>query len=121
MNPVLMIFGPIVLAGVLALFLKKDNTLIKYIALGLFGFMLLFSINLLTSLPESGYLDLGTMLAVDKWGFALSLQVDHLSVIMLILTSVLLILVTLSSWTVKASVGYFSLLILFQVLSLGSL
>ncbi len=113
MNPVLMIVAPIVLSGVLALFLKKDTPIIKYIALGFFSFMLLFSIKLLSSLPKVGYLDLAKMLTVEKWDFVLSLQVDHLSVIMLILTSVLLILVTLSSWTMKGSVGYFSLLIFF--------
>ena len=113
MNPVLMIVTPMIVSGISALFFKKDTLFIKYIALGIFSFMLLFSITLLTSLPKMGYLDLGSMLAVEKWDFVLSLQVDHLSVIMLILTSVLLILVTLSSWTIKGSVGYFSLLIFF--------
>ncbi len=102
-----------ILSGLLALFLDKENALVKYIALALFVLMLLFSIDLLTLLPAKGYLDLGTVLAVESFGFALSLQVDHLSVIMLILTSVLLILVTLSSWTMKGQVGYFALLILF--------
>ena len=50
---------------------------------------------------------------VEQFNFALTLQVDHLSVIMLILTSLLLILVTLSSWTMKKATAYFSLLILF--------
>ncbi len=113
MNPILMIFGPMILSGLLALFLDKENAMVKYIALAWFSLMLLFSINLLTQLPSAGYLDLGSVLAVERFDFVLSLQVDHLSVIMLILTSVLLILVTLSSWTVKGSVGYFALLILF--------
>ena len=113
MNPLIMIFVPIVLSGVLSLLFAKDNALVKYIALAWFTFMLMFSVNLLEQLPSTGYLDIGQFLAVDKFGFVLSLQVDHLSVIMLILTSVLLLLVTLSSWTVKGSVGYFSLLILF--------
>ncbi len=113
MNPLIMIFGPMILSGLLALFLDKENVMVKYIALALFVLMLLFSIDLLTLLPAKGYLDLGTVLAVESFGFALSLQVDHLSVIMLILTSVLLILVTLSSWTMKGQVGYFALLILF--------
>ena len=114
MNPIIMIFGPMILSGLVALFLDKENALVKYIALALFVLMLLFSIDLLTLLPSKGYLDLGTVLAVKSFGFALSLQVDHLSVIMLILTSVLLILVTLSSWTMKGQVGYFALLILFS-------
>ncbi len=114
MNPLIMIFGPMILSGLLALFLDKENVMVKYIALALFVLMLLFSIDLLALLPSNGYLDLGTVLAVENFGFALSLQVDHLSVIMLILTSVLLILVTLSSWTMKGQVGYFALLILFS-------
>ena len=113
MNPILMIFGPMIVSALLALLLDKENAMVKYIALALFSLMLLFSINLLTQLPSSGYLDLGSLFVVERFDFVLSLQVDHLSVIMLILTSVLLILVTLSSWTVKGSVGYFSLLILF--------
>jgi len=113
MNPLYMIFGPIVLSALLAVLFHKESGLAKYIALALFVSMLRFSLNLFEQLPSSGYLDLGSYLSVETFGFILSLQVDHLSVIMLILTSVLLLLVTLSSWTMKQPRGYFALLILF--------
>ena len=76
--------------------------------------MLLCSAELYTLLPQSGYLALANILHVSSFGFTLSLQVDHLSVIMLILTSILLILVTLSSWSIKNQAAYFSLLIFFS-------
>ncbi len=113
MNPLFLIFGPLILAALIALFGGQKEGLVKGIAMALFALMLVYSIDLLTQLPQSGYLDLGMYLAVEPIGFTLSLQVDHLSVVMLILTSVLLILVGLSSWTMKNPVGYFALLILF--------
>jgi NADH-quinone oxidoreductase subunit M len=57
---------------------------------------------------------LGKFLNVKAFNFELVLQVDRLSVIMLLLTSLLLILVTLSSWSVKKQDAYFSLLIFFS-------
>jgi len=53
-------------------------------------------------------------LIVKKFGFSLSLAVDRLSVIMLILSSVLLILVGFSSWSMKNQAMYFNLLIAFS-------
>ena len=113
MNPLIWIFGPIVLAALIALFGRGKGTLVKFVAMVLFAAMLFYSLTLLTQLPEQGYLNLGTYLPVEPFGFTLSLQVDHLSTVMLILTSVLLILVGLSSWTIPKSENYYALLILF--------
>lgn len=114
MNPLYLLFGPIAVAAAMGLFRHRLSGFGKIIALMLFLFMLLFSFGLLKQLPAQGYLDLGSFLSVVPFGFTLTLQVDHLSVIMLILTSLLLILVTLSSWTMKQPSGYFPLLILFS-------
>ncbi len=103
----------------MALVLPREHAVSKYIALTLFASMLFFSFGLFEQLPQKGYLDLGSYLSVDAFGFVLSLQVDHLSVIMLILTSLLLILVTLSSWSMKHSTYYFALLMLFSGPILG--
>ncbi len=108
------IFGPLILAAMMMLLLPKKSASSKYIALTLFVVMLIFSLDLMSLLPDTGYLLLGQYLAVKNFDFVLSLQVDHLSVVMLILTSVLLILVTLSSWTMKAPKHYFALLVLFS-------
>ncbi len=113
MNPLYLIFGPIVLSGLTALMGEKRGGTVRTIALLLFTGMLFYSLELLYLLPATGYLDLGSYLPVAQFNFELSLKVDHLSVIMLILTSLLLILVTLSSWTMKQATAYFSLLILF--------
>ena len=108
-----LIFSPIVLSIVIY-FLTKNNSFAKYIALSLFSWMLFQSVELYKLLPESGYMLLGDFLEVKAFNFTLTLQVDHLSVIMLLLTSLLLILVTLSSWSVKKPAAYFSLLIFFS-------
>jgi len=87
----------------------------KYIALTLFVYMFIQIISLYQSLPAHGYKLLGEFLDVKAFNFVLTLQVDRLSVIMLLLTSVLLILVTLSSWSLKQKpAAYFSLLIFFS-------
>jgi len=114
MSAIYFIFGPIVLAGFLALFIKGNNPLSKYIALALFVTGFIFTINLFTALPQSGYLDLGSYLNVEQFNFVLTLQVDQLSVIMLMLTSVMLLFVTLTSWSMKNQAAYFTLLILFS-------
>jgi len=114
MSPLFFVFGPVLLAGVMMLWGRKENSVAKYTALAVFTAMLLFSLSLLAALPSEGYMDIGSYFAVKRFDFILSLQVDHLSVVMLILTSVLLILVTLSSWTMKNPKYYFSLLILFS-------
>jgi len=113
MSPLYFIFGPIILAVLTALLGEKRGGTVRTVALILFTAMLFYSLDLLSLLPETGYMDLGSYLPVEQFNFALTLQVDHLSVIMLILTSLLLILVTLSSWTMKKATAYFSLLILF--------
>lgn len=110
MSPLYLVFGPILLAVLTYLFARGAA---RYIALALFGWMMKESITLYTLLPEHGYLMLGRYLPVERFGFSLTLQVDHLSVIMLLLTSLLLILVALSSWGVKNAGAYFTLLILF--------
>ncbi|BAF71810.1 complex I subunit 4 family protein [Sulfurovum sp. NBC37-1] len=114
MSPLLFVFGPIILGSLMMLLGKKESGMAKYIALTLFAIMLFFSFALLSALPEEGYMDLGSWFAVRDFDFILSLQVDRLSVVMLILTSALLILVTLSSWTMKDPRNYFSLLVLFS-------
>jgi NADH-quinone oxidoreductase subunit M len=108
------IFVPLVLAVVLSVFTSGNNSLSKYISIVLFAFMLSFSVDLFSKLPTEGYLDLGNFLVVEKFDFVLSLQVDKLSVIMLVLTSLLLILVALSSWTMKNQAMYYNLLIAFS-------
>jgi len=108
------IFIPIIIAAVLALFFRGDSAISKYVALALFTYMLNFSISLFAQLPSEGYLQLGTFLPVEKFDFVLTLQVDMLSSIMLTLTSLLLILVALSSWSMKSQSLYFSLLIMFS-------
>lgn len=114
MSGVEFVFVPFALAALLALLFRGDNSLSKYIALALFVYMLSFSFSLFSQLPSEGYLQLGSYLDVEKFHFVLTLQVDMLSTIMLTLTSVLLILVTLSSWSMKSPSLYFSLLIMFS-------
>jgi len=108
------IFIPIVVAMMLALFFRGKNPTSKYVALAIFSYMLYFSLSLFSKLPNEGYLQLGSYLNVEKFHFVLTLQVDMLSTIMLTLTSFLLILVTLSSWSMKDQSLYFSLLIMFS-------
>jgi len=110
----LLVFTPIFSSALLYFALQRAQYLIKYIALALFTLMLVVSLNLLNHLPQSGYLFLGELLSVPRFNFTLMLQVDTLSVIMLILSSLILILVTLSSWSVKKEGAYFSLLIMFS-------
>ncbi len=109
-----LIFIPIILAFVLALFFRGDSKVSKYVSLLVFAYMLQFSLGLFSQLPHSGFLELGTYLSVEKFDFTLTLQVDMLSSIMLTLTSTLLILVALSSWSMKNQALYYSLLILFS-------
>ena len=113
MNYLLLVFAPIVFS-VLVYYFTRFGSFSKYIALALFTFMLSKSAELYTLLPASGYMTLGNYLDIKAFDFILTLQVDHLSVIMLLLTSVLLILVTLSSWSIKKPAAYFSLLIFFS-------
>jgi len=108
------IFIPIALSAFLALFFRGDNFVSKYVALALFFYMFNFSTSLFAQLPSEGYLQLGSFLGVEKFNFILTLQVDMLSSIMLTLTSILLILVTLSSWSIKNQSLYFALLIMFS-------
>ena len=114
MSYVVLIFLP--LFGSLFVYLPTRNLGgTKQITLALFVYMFTQMIALYKSLPEHGYLLLGKYLAITKFDFVLTLQVDRLSVIMLLLTSVLLILVTLASWSIeKKPAAYFSLLIFFS-------
>ena len=114
MSAIELIFIPFVLSIFLALFFRGESSISRYISLLLFGYMLSFALHLLSIVPHSGYLDLGAFLAVPKWDFVLTLRVDMLSVIMLVLTSLLLILVALSSWSIKNQAVYYALLIFFS-------
>ena len=114
MSAIEIIFFPFVLALGLSLFFRGESNVSKFAALGLFSYMLSFSLSLFEQLPEEGYLLLGEFLKVERFDFVLRLQVDMLSTIMLTLTSVLLILVALSSWSMKNQALYFSLLIMFS-------
>jgi len=110
-SPLYLVFGPIALSVIAYL---SPRGWAKYIALALFAWMMKEGIALYALLPEHGYLMLGRYLPVDALGFALTLQVDRLSVIMLLLTALLLLLVAVSSWSVsKNANAYFALLILF--------
>ena len=91
----------------------------RYIALIWFSYLLHYSWTLFGSIPDVGYLSLGNYLAVDEFGFVLSLAVDKLSGIMLVLSSLLLILVSLSSWSIKNQTPYFWLLIFFSFAIFG--
>jgi len=109
-----MIFFPIVFSIVLYMITRKNQGITKYLAMLWFGIQLVYSFLLLTQLPQSGFMDLGTYLAVPKFGFDLKLQADALSIVMLILTAGLLLLVSLTSWEEKYQAAYFSLLVLFS-------
>ena len=96
------------------------NSVVKYLALAIFGGMLLFSLFLFSQLPDDGgFYFLGEFFNVEKFHFVLTLQVDMLSTIMLTLTSVLLILVALSSWSMVKSTNYYLLLVMFSVAIFG--
>ena len=114
MMALMIIFLPIFFSVVLYLLTKNNQSIAKYIAMGWFGFQLLYAFILLSQLPQTGMLDLGTYLAVPQFGFDLKLQVDALSVVMLILTAGLLILVSLTSWEEKSQSAFFSLLVMFS-------
>jgi NADH-quinone oxidoreductase subunit M len=109
-----LIFGPMLLAPLVYLFSKGAEWVAKWIALAVFGVMLIVAFDLYQALPsDGGFLFLGEFLRVNGFDYALTLQVDALSIAMLILTAGLLILVTFTSWTEKKQGAYFSLLVLF--------
>ncbi len=113
MSYVALIFAPLVFSGFLYLFTKK-SPLAKYIVLGYFVFLFVETLFLYLQLPQNGYLMLGKFLEVKEFGFILTLEIDRLSSVMLLLTSLLLILVTLSSWSMQKESAYFSLLLFFS-------
>ncbi len=108
----LTIFLPMLLAGYIYLFTRRIGGA-KYIALALFVALFIEAWLTYANLLPSGYTMLGSYLDVKRFDFVLTLQVDRFSVIMLLLVSVLLIFVTLTSWSVKHQSAYFSLLIFF--------
>ena len=109
-----LIFGPMLLAPFVYFISRGAEWVAKWAALALFVGLLIISVDLYQALPaDGGFLVLGEFLRVPGIDYALTLQVDALSVIMLILTAVLLILVVFTSWEEKMQGGYFSLLILF--------
>ncbi|WP_457607719.1 complex I subunit 4 family protein [Nitratifractor sp.] len=113
MMALLFVFGPILLAAFVGWRYRREGEGARWIALGLFVLFLLYALTLLASVPSQGYLELGSYLSVPAFDFTLSLRVDTLSSIMLVLTGLLLILVTLSSWSIEKPGPYFALLVLF--------
>ncbi|QCT94163.1 NADH-quinone oxidoreductase subunit M [Caminibacter mediatlanticus TB-2] len=109
-----LIFLPIFASALVYFITKNNESFAKYIALGWFIVLFIISISWLKVLPDSGFLFLGNFLSVPQFGFELTLQIDALSVAMLILTAALLILVVFTSWNEKKQAAYFSLLILFS-------
>ncbi len=108
------IFIPFLLAAVTYLITKNKPSIAKYIALAWFFVELIVAFGLMSQLPDTGFVELGSFLNVPQMHFSMDLRVDALSVAMLILTAGLLMLVTFSAWTEKNQGGFFSLLILFS-------
>ncbi len=107
------IFSPMILSGFIYLFTCKTGGT-KYITFIFAIALLIEALFIYLHLLPSGYTLLGSYLHVKSFDFILTLQVDRFSAIMLILTSVLLLFVTLTSWSVKKQASYFSLLIFFM-------
>lgn len=114
MSAIFLIFAPMALSLMLALFFRGNSSVAKFVSMGFFGYMLFFSFHIFALLPHEGYLQLGTFLRVDAFDFTLTLAVDMLSTIMLVLTSVLLLLVALASWSMKNQALYYALLLFFS-------
>ncbi|WP_457559886.1 complex I subunit 4 family protein [Caminibacter sp.] len=108
------IFAPIFFSALVYFLTRGAEHFAKYIALGWFIVLFIISLNWYHQLPADGWLFLGNYLSVPQFGFELTLQIDALSVAMLLLTSALLILVVFTSWNEKKQGAYFSLLILFS-------
>jgi len=113
MSALVTVFFPLVFSLVLYLATQKTQYA-RYIVLVIFLGLFAESIELYTQLPKEGYLLLGSFFEVSRFDFSLVFAVDTLSVIMLLLTSILLILVTLSSWHIPKQAAYFSLLLFFS-------
>jgi len=114
MMSVELIFGPMLLAPFVYFLSRGAEWIAKWVALALFIGLLGISIDMYQALPaDGGFLFLGEYFRTPGFDFALTLQVDALSVVMLILTAALSILVVFSSWNEKNQGAYFSLLILF--------
>jgi NADH-quinone oxidoreductase subunit M len=109
------IFAPIFLSALVYFLTRQAQHLTKYIALGWFVILFIIAFNWYHHIPANGdFLFLGNYLSVPQFGFNLTLQIDALSVAMLLLTAALLILVVFTSWNEKNQAAYFSLLILFS-------
>jgi len=114
MMSVELIFGPMLLAPFVYFIGRGAEWLTKWVNLALYVALLFISIDMYKALPsDGGFLYLGEFLRVPGFDYALTLQVDALSVIMLILTAALGILVTFTSWEEKSQNAYFALLIFF--------
>jgi NADH-quinone oxidoreductase subunit M len=114
MSSLALIFGPMILAPFVYFASRGAEWIAKWAALALFVALLIISIDLYQILPaDGGFIGLGEYFRVPGFDYALTLQVDALSVAMLILTAALLILVVFTSWEEKMQSAYFSLLILF--------
>ena len=107
------IFGSMLLALFTGWIGRKSGEWVRYVALALYISLFVYSVGLIDTLPQEGYLKIAELLSVPSFDFTLTLQVDMLSVIMLILTATLLILVALSSWSISNPGLFFSLLIFF--------
>jgi NADH-quinone oxidoreductase subunit M len=115
----MLIFAPMLVAFLAYGLFHRQGKTVKYIALATFITEFIAVIGCYTQLPTTGYLELGSFLPVEAFHFTLSLRVDMLSVVMLLLSTLLLILVTLSSWTIERPTAYFSLLIGFSGAIMG--
>ncbi|WP_456451977.1 complex I subunit 4 family protein [Hydrogenimonas sp.] len=108
------IAAPLLLAPLAGWLGRDHGGWVRYVALALFALFGLYALWLLdATLAAGGYVPLGRFLPVPAFDFALTLQVDTLSAVMLTLTALLLLLVTMASWTVARPGPYFALLILF--------
>ena len=108
------IFAPIFFSVLLYFMTRNNQDLAKYFALAWFVVLFVISIKWYNELPQEGFLYLGEYLSVPQFNFKLTLQIDALSVAMLILTAALLILVVFTSWTEKKQASYFALLVAFS-------
>ncbi|MEO1958100.1 MAG: NADH-quinone oxidoreductase subunit M [Nautiliaceae bacterium] len=109
------IFAPMFGAALVYFLTRNAQHIAKYIALGWFLVLFFISFYWYKHLPSDGsFLYLGEFLKVPQFAFSLTLQIDALSVAMLLLTAALLVLVVFTSWEEKKQAAYFSLLIFFS-------
>ena len=90
MMSVELIFGPMLLAPFVYFISRGAEWVAKWVSLALFVGLLGISFDMYQALPsDGGFLVLGEYLRVSGFDYALTLQVDALSVAMFILTATL--------------------------------